>query len=172
MRKAALFFAIFLMMTACSTAPKVITVPTPISQRPVLLIQPPTPTKWLSPLAATEKALIERGRFSAPLTTPAPIQYQSAVYASNTNVYPTSTARPYTPRPYATRISIESNGQCTIKGNVNLSTGTWIYHCPNWRDYDITEIVPSEGDRWFCSEAEAKAAGFRDPNYEHGNCRQ
>ena len=57
-----------------------------------------------------------------------------------------------------------------IKGNVN-SNGEKIYHCPNWRDYDRTEIIESEGDRWFCSEAEARRAGFRDPLYPHGTCR-
>ena len=57
-----------------------------------------------------------------------------------------------------------------IKGNVNWE-GEGIYHCPGWRDYDITTIVPGEGDRYFCTEAEAEAAGFRAANYPHGICK-
>ncbi len=49
---------------------------------------------------------------------------------------------------------------CPIKGNVN-SRGEKIYHMPDQRDYERTDIKPEEGDRWFCSPAEAEAAGFR-----------
>ncbi|WP_297633547.1 SH3 domain-containing protein [Caldilinea sp.] len=51
---------------------------------------------------------------------------------------------------------------CAIKGNVN-SRGEKIYHMPGWRDYDRTDIKPEEGDVWFCTAAEAEAAGFRAP---------
>lgn len=49
---------------------------------------------------------------------------------------------------------------CTIKGNIS-SKGVRIYHRPGQRDYDATRISTSKGERWFCSEAEAKAAGWR-----------
>lgn len=49
---------------------------------------------------------------------------------------------------------------CAIKGNVN-SEGEPIYHVPGGRSYNSTDIKPEEGDRWFCTEAEAQAAGFR-----------
>lgn len=48
---------------------------------------------------------------------------------------------------------------CVIKGNVN-SEGRKIYHVPGMRDYEETKIKPEEGDTWFCSEEEARAAGF------------
>jgi hypothetical protein len=51
---------------------------------------------------------------------------------------------------------------CAIKGNVN-SKGELIYHAPGWRDYERTDVKPEEGDRWFCTEEEARAAGFRAP---------
>lgn len=51
---------------------------------------------------------------------------------------------------------------CAIKGNVN-SRGDLIYHAPGWRDYNRTDVKPEEGDRWFCTEDEARAAGFRAP---------
>ncbi|MCB9138101.1 MAG: hypothetical protein H6642_07130 [Caldilineaceae bacterium] len=51
---------------------------------------------------------------------------------------------------------------CAIKGNVN-NKGDRIYHMPGWRDYNRTDIKPEQGDRWFCTAAEAEAAGFRRP---------
>lgn len=51
---------------------------------------------------------------------------------------------------------------CPIKGNINRE-GERIYHLPGTRDYDITVIHVEDGERWFCTEAEAVAAGFRAP---------
>jgi hypothetical protein len=34
--------------------------------------------------------------------------------------------------------------------------GEGIYHLPGDRDYEDTRIDPSKGERWFCSEDEAK----------------
>jgi len=49
--------------------------------------------------------------------------------------------------------------ECVIKGNV--SGGGRIYHLPGQRDYAATVIRESRGERWFCSEAEARNAGWR-----------
>ena len=49
---------------------------------------------------------------------------------------------------------------CNIKGNVSTQ-GERIYHMPGQRYYDKTRISASHGERWFCSEAEAQAAGWR-----------
>jgi endonuclease YncB( thermonuclease family) len=48
---------------------------------------------------------------------------------------------------------------CAIKGNIN-GNGR-IYHLPGQQFYNRTTINPAEGERWFCSEAEAQAAGWR-----------
>jgi len=53
------------------------------------------------------------------------------------------------------------DSSCSIKGNVNKDTGEWIYHVPGGQYYSRTNIKPEEGDRWFCTRAEAEAAGFR-----------
>ena len=53
-----------------------------------------------------------------------------------------------------------SFGSCDIKGNISES-GERIYHLPSNRYYDVTGIDESRGERWFCSEAEARAAGWR-----------
>jgi hypothetical protein len=49
---------------------------------------------------------------------------------------------------------------CTIKGNISL-TGERIYHVPGQEYYRETRIDPRYGERWFCSEDEARAAGWR-----------
>ena len=48
---------------------------------------------------------------------------------------------------------------CAIKGNI--SGANRIFHSPGQRDYDTTRISPQKGERWFCSAADARAAGFR-----------
>ena len=50
--------------------------------------------------------------------------------------------------------------KCVIKGNIN-SKGQQIYHLPGMEWYDRTQINESKGERWFCSEAEARNAGWR-----------
>lgn len=50
--------------------------------------------------------------------------------------------------------------QCLVKGNIN-GRGERIYHVPGGRYYDKTRIDKAGGERWFCSEAEAQAAGWR-----------
>lgn len=49
---------------------------------------------------------------------------------------------------------------CLIKGNIN-SKGEKIYHMPGGEYYDQTTIDPQTGERWFCSEEDAIAAGWR-----------
>jgi endonuclease YncB( thermonuclease family) len=51
--------------------------------------------------------------------------------------------------------------ECLIKGNV--SDNGRIYHVPGSRDYEQTRIDTAKGERWFCTEQEAQAAGWRAP---------
>jgi endonuclease YncB( thermonuclease family) len=51
--------------------------------------------------------------------------------------------------------------ECTIKGNVNRA-GDCIYHKPTSRWYAQIKMKISKGTRWFCSVAEAEAAGCRE----------
>lgn len=50
--------------------------------------------------------------------------------------------------------------QPVIKGNIS-SSGERIYHVPGGQYYDKTVIDEAKGERWFCTEAEAIAAGWR-----------
>ena len=54
------------------------------------------------------------------------------------------------------------SGSCQIKGNIN-NKGDRIYHVPGSRSYGATRINEAKGERWFCNEAEARAAGWRAP---------
>lgn len=54
----------------------------------------------------------------------------------------------------------QGGGACKIKGNISKG-GARIYHLPGGQFYDRTRIDTSRGERWFCSEGEARAAGWR-----------
>ena len=53
------------------------------------------------------------------------------------------------------------NPNCNIKGNVSINSQERIYHVPGQKYYDETQISATHGERWFCSEQEARAAGWR-----------
>jgi hypothetical protein len=48
---------------------------------------------------------------------------------------------------------------CLIKGNI--FQGQKLYLLPSSKYYDQASIDPSQGDRWFCTEQEAIANGWR-----------
>ena len=80
----------------------------------------------------------------------------------------TNHAEPESPAPsQSTTPTVTTNqsaetqtAECLIKGNISKK-GEKIYHVPGQQYYDDTIIIPSKGERYFCTEAEAKAAGWR-----------
>ena len=62
-------------------------------------------------------------------------------------------------RRYSARHVPDAPGSCLIKGNI--SRNGRIYHVPGGAHYDRTVIDISRGERWFCTEAGARAAGWR-----------
>ena len=50
--------------------------------------------------------------------------------------------------------------KCAIKGNHDLDRNQYLYLTPNCPYYSLVTIRRFEGVRWFCSESEAKNAGF------------
>jgi hypothetical protein len=50
---------------------------------------------------------------------------------------------------------------CDVKANISSNTGERIYHVPGQKYYSQTKISWLAGERWFCSEAAARAAGWR-----------
>ncbi len=76
-------------------------------------------------------------------------------------VWQADTAAPWAFRAAAwTAASDEAPAGCPIKGNINRE-GIRIYHTPWSPAYARTAIRADKGERWFCDEAEALAAGWR-----------
>ena len=57
---------------------------------------------------------------------------------------------------------------CPIKGNIS-NKGERIYHPPWSPVYSRTKISPEKGERWFCDEGEAVAAGWRQAYWGRRN---
>lgn len=53
---------------------------------------------------------------------------------------------------------------CPIKGNIN-GDGERIYHAPWSPWYGRTKVNTAAGERWFCDEGDALAAGWRAPQW-------
>lgn len=97
-------------------------------------------TDWSRETAANCRANLRKtpGR----MTPPGGLMAPAALAAAR--------AAPEAPRP-----------GCDIKGNI--SGNGRIYHLPGSSAYARTRIDTSKGERWFCSESEARAAGWRPP---------
>lgn len=54
---------------------------------------------------------------------------------------------------------VPAQAGCVIKGNITAK-GRRIFHVPGQEDYAATRIDTSKGERWFCSAAEARTAGW------------
>ena len=50
--------------------------------------------------------------------------------------------------------------KCNIKGNIDKSTDSRIYYVPGCAQYRFAIVEEDIGEQWFCSEAEAKKAGY------------
>lgn len=71
--------------------------------------------------------------------------------------------------PECTQTVNPDKPECVIKGNYDASEtkrSKKIYHFPGCGRYDDVGVELYRGDRWFCSEKEAEAAGF----VKSGNC--
>lgn len=84
----------------------------------------------------------------------------------NVPVPTSSTSQPSAVTPPASNnvessAPVATNDTCDIKGNVSIPSGEKIYHVPGGASYNATKIDPDYGERWFCSESEAVAAGWR-----------
>lgn len=99
----------------------------------------------------------------------------SAVYASQEDearrakrgVWSGDTEAPwdYRARRWRAAVATAPRPGCPIKGNISRS-GEKIYHTPWSPWYGRTSIDAARGERWFCDEAEAAAAGWRPARWE------
>ncbi len=98
----------------------------------------------------------KRGLWAGEFTAPWDYRRESRAEASPAT--PQSTAR--SGASGSTRGTQPPSARCAIKGNIN-QRGDRIYHAPGSDSYESTVIDERKGERWFCSEAEARAAGWR-----------
>jgi hypothetical protein len=47
------------------------------------------------------------------------------------------------------------------EGNISKPSGERIYHVPGSSSYEETRIDEADGERWFCTEEDARRAGWR-----------
>jgi len=79
--------------------------------------------------------------------------------AGKAGIWAGETARPaeFRDRKWEEAKRVAPDG-CPIKGNVR--GGRRYYTVPWARGYEQVKVTPSRGERWFCSESEAREAGF------------
>jgi endonuclease YncB( thermonuclease family) len=92
---------------------------------------------------------------------------EDAAHRSRRGVWQAETEAPWDYRARRWAESLDSGPPgCPIKGNINRD-GTRIYHAPWSPWWAKTSIDTRTGERWFCSEGEALAAGWRAPFWAH-----
>lgn len=94
------------------------------------------------------------------------VQQEAAARAEGIGIWqaPTTTAWDFRANEWIDAAAAAPKG-CAIKGNVS-SKGN-IYHMPWSPWYGKVKMDGAPGKRWFCSEAEAQAAGWRPVHVTH-----
>ncbi|MEP0902753.1 cold shock domain-containing protein [Nodosilinea sp. FACHB-13] len=141
----ALFALPFVHRTLLSPVASILPLPT----------EPPSTTTPPSPVAqpSTKPSPSSTTQLS---TKPSP----SPTASPSTTTPPAPAAQPSTTTPLSP-VDAVAEPACTVKGNISISSGNKLYHVPGMEDYEGTEIHLDKGERWFCTEAEAIAAGWR-----------
>lgn len=120
----------------------------------------PPDTKYQPYLSQAQEQARAQGLTSC---RPTPTPSLTATRAP-TPTQPTATAKPRTATPTVATGCPQGCASpppgCAIKGNIS-SSGVKIYHLPGQRYYEQTVIDPNKGERWFCTEQEAEANGWR-----------
>lgn len=52
------------------------------------------------------------------------------------------------------------NTKCVIKGNIDFAINKKTYHLPGCAQYESTMVQEDKGEAWFCTESEARKAGY------------
>lgn len=109
--------------------------------------------------------LVSEGLAVASLRSPERLALEEeAAQAAGRGLWQTTFEAPSDFRARRWQVAVQESPQgCPIKGNINWDKEK-IYHTAwgsQW--YERTKVTESEGERWFCDEAEALAAGWRAP---------
>lgn len=84
---------------------------------------------------------------------------EKAAYVAERGLHGFNVQSPAQFRQTRARGRIPPDPACRIKGNI--SGNGFIYHVPGQEFYERTGINEDRGERWFCSAAQARAAGWR-----------
>ena len=111
-------------------------------------------------------AVLVREGYAVSTTYPPDVKYQDLFLALQREAQDAgrglwSACAGPSPTPPATPCDYSDSGQPVIKGNISQNTGERIHHVPGGQFYDRTVIDEFAGERWFCTEADAVAAGWR-----------
>ncbi|WP_008309150.1 cold shock domain-containing protein [Leptolyngbya sp. PCC 6406] len=129
----------------------------------VMFLEPRTATSPATNAQVSTPAEVPVANASpTPAATPEP-PVQAKPQATNpTPANPTPANPPAVEPPVVEPPVVDTTlNDCNVKGNISISSGKRLYHMPGMRDYDITNISPEHGERWFCSEAEAVEHGWQ-----------
>jgi len=85
---------------------------------------------------------------------------EQAAYAADLGIHGFTMQSPARYRLTRGRPEQVGSAGCKIKGNISRK-GARIYHMPEDAFYTRTWITEEKGERWFCSEAQARASGWR-----------
>ena len=114
-------------------------------------------------LARTDR----RGIWSVEASSPVPSSSEATPQISRPTPSPTQNfvggtlpARPGSPSGSGGGCEFSGSATPVIKGNVDQRSGELLYHVPESLFYSTTVVEPGQGDRWFCTEAEAQALGW------------
>lgn len=88
------------------------------------------------------------------------VAHEAAAEAANRGIHAFVLQSPARYRVTRIKGRLPNDPNCQIKGNIS-SSGVRIYHLPGQAFYDRTGISAAKGERWFCSEAQARASGWR-----------
>ena len=108
-----------------------------------------------------------RGIWSVEASSPVPSSSEATPQISRPTPSPTQNfvggtlpARPGSPSDSGGGCEFSGSDTPVIKGNVDQRSGELLYHVPESLFYSTTVVEPGQGDRWFCTEAEAQALGW------------
>ena len=92
------------------------------------------------------------------------VRYEKSARAKKLGLWAGTFTNPWDYRTRA-RDSHPAPKGCAIKGNINAK-GNKLYHLERDPSYSKTVVTLGKGERWFCSEDEAKSAGW-EPAWKH-----
>ena len=109
-----------------------------------------------------------RGIWSVEASSPFPSSSEVTPQISSPTPSPTQNfvggtlpARPGSPSGSGGGCEFSGSDTPVIKGNVDQRSGERLYYVPESLFYSTTVVEPGQGDRWFCTEAEAQALGWK-----------